>query len=140
LQNSAAAAELSDLIVQEREEPFVWVRSKDFVLSPDAAIPLLTWPGDDIMARALAKNGTPYKIVFKSPDYHATVTALKIGIGLAALPARMIPFLSPLVQAKEYYLPALPPVKTLLCARRELETPQAGKLLRQLSARLFTPS
>jgi DNA-binding transcriptional LysR family regulator len=138
LENSEAAAEISDLIVNAREEPFAWVRSKDFVLSPGAAIPLLTWPGDDMMIRALTKNGSAYNIVFNSPDYHATVTALQTGIGLAALPRRLIP--SPLVEAKEYYLPALAPVKTLLCARRELEMPQAKKLLDRLTETLFTPT
>jgi DNA-binding transcriptional LysR family regulator len=136
LENSEAAAETSDLIVNEREEPFAWVRSKDFVLSPGAPIPLLTWPGDDMMIRALTKNGSTYKIVFNSPDYHATMTALETGIGLAALPRRSIP--SPLMQAKEYYLPPLPPVRTLLCARHELDNPQAEKLLRRLTGSLFT--
>ena len=137
LENSEAGAEVSNLVVHERVEPFVWVRSKDFVLSPGAPIPLLAWPGDDMMVRALTKKGSTYTIVFNSPDYHATVTALETGIGLAALPRRTIP--SSLVEAKEYYLPALRPVKTLLCARRELETPQAKKLLRRLAELLFTP-
>jgi DNA-binding transcriptional LysR family regulator len=135
LENSEAAAEVSNLIVNEREEPFAWVRSRDFVLSPGAPIPLLTWPGDDMMIRALTKNRSTYKIVFNSPDYHATVTALETGIGLAALPRRSIP--SPLVEAKEYYLPALPLGKTLLCARPELEIPQAEKLLRRITETLF---
>lgn len=135
LENSGAGTEVSDLIVHEREEPFARVRSRDFVLSPGAPIPLVTWPGDDMMIRALTKNGSSYKIVFNSPDYHATMTALETGIGLAALPDRSIP--SPLVQAKEYYLPSLPPVKTLLCARRELDHPQAEKLLRRLTESLF---
>ncbi|WP_244541643.1 LysR family transcriptional regulator [Afipia sp. GAS231] len=137
LDSSEAGAEVSNLVVREREEPFVWVRSKDFVLSPGAPIPLLTWPGDDMMVRALTKKGSTYTIVFNSPDYHATVRALETGIGLAALPKRTIP--PSLVEAKEYYLPALRPVKTLLCARRDLETPQANKLLRRLSELLFTP-
>jgi DNA-binding transcriptional LysR family regulator len=137
LENSAVGTEISDLIVNERDEPFAWVRSKDFVLSPGAAIPLLTWPGEDMMVRALTRNGSAYKIVFNSPDYHATVTALRTGIGLAALPSRSIP--PSLVQAKEYYLPALPSVRTFLCARSELETPEAERLLRRLSDSLFTP-
>jgi DNA-binding transcriptional LysR family regulator len=88
-----------------------------------------------MMIRALTKNRSTYKIVFNSPDYHATVTALETGIGLAALPRRSIP--SPLVEAKEYYLPALPLGKTLLCARPELEIPQAEKLLRRITETLF---
>jgi DNA-binding transcriptional LysR family regulator len=135
LENSEAAAEVSDLIVNEREEPFAWIRSKDFVLSPGAPIPLLTWPGDDMMMRTLRKNGRAYSIVFNSLDYHATTTALRTGLGLSALPRRSIP--SPLIEANEYYLPALPAVKTLLCVRRELETPPAKKLLRRLAETLF---
>jgi DNA-binding transcriptional LysR family regulator len=137
LENSEAGAEISDLVVHERDEPFVWIRSRDFVLSQGVPIPLVTWPGDDMMVRALTKSGSTYRIVFNSPDYHATVTALETGIGLAAFPSRAIP--PPLVPAKEYYLPALPPVKTLLCARREFETPQAEKLLRRISELMFTP-
>jgi DNA-binding transcriptional LysR family regulator len=137
LENSETTADVSDLIVKEREEPFVWVRSRNFVLSPGAPVPLLTWPGDDIMIRALTKSGIMYKVVFNSPDYHAKIAALETGIGLAALPKRMIP--PSLVQAKEYYLPALASVKTLLCARPELENPRAERLLRRLSEFLFPP-
>jgi hypothetical protein len=136
LANSEAAADVSDLIVNEREEPLLWVRSKDFVLSPGAPIPLVNWPDDNRMIRALTKNGSAYKIAFNSPDYHATVTALETGIGLAACLSRFIP--TPLVQAKEYYLPPLPPTKTLLCARRELDNIQAQKLLRRLNESMFT--
>jgi DNA-binding transcriptional LysR family regulator len=134
-ENSEASPEISDMVVNEREESFVWVRSKDFVLSPGAPIPLLTGFGDDIMIRALTRKGITYQIVFNSPDYYAKIAALEKGIGLAAFPRGMIP--SSLVQAKEYYLPTLPPVKALLYARRELETPQAGKLIERLSELLF---
>lgn len=137
LENLEVAANVSDLVVNEREDPLVWVRSRDFVLSPGASIPLLTWPGDDIMIRTLTRKGSSYRIVFNSPDYHAKIMALEAGIGLAALPSRMIP--SSLVQAKEYYLPPLPSVKTLLCARREFETPQAARLLTRVSELFFTP-
>jgi len=136
-QNSEVAANISDLIVEEREEPFVWVRSKDFVLSPGAPVPLLTWPGDDIMIRALAARGIAYKIVFNSSDCYAKLVALEKGMGLTALPSRMIP--SSAVQAREHYLPPLPPVKTLLCARQKLDTPEARRLLGKLSKLLFAP-
>jgi DNA-binding transcriptional LysR family regulator len=134
-ENPETAGLNSAVIIHEREEQFVWVRSKDFVLGPGAPIPLLTWPGDDLMIGALNKAGNSYRIVFNSPDYHAKIAALKTGIGLAALPARMIP--SSLVQAKEDYLPALPPVKALLCARRESNTPKAKELIERLSALFF---
>ena len=43
-ENPDTAGLNTDLIVHERDEQFVWGRSKDFVLSPGAPIPLLTWP------------------------------------------------------------------------------------------------
>jgi DNA-binding transcriptional LysR family regulator len=138
LENLETAADVEELIINERKEEFVWVRSKDFVLSPGMPIPLLTWPGDDIMVRTLRKAGLAYSIIFNSPDYHAKIVALECGIGLAALPSRMIP--APLVQAKEYYLPPLPPVRMLLCARRELETTNATQLLKRLSNVFFEQS
>jgi DNA-binding transcriptional LysR family regulator len=136
-ENSETASDISDLIINEREERFVWVKSKDFVLTPGAPIPLLTWPGDDVMIRTLKRNGSAYTIVFNSPDYHAKITALKKGIGIAALPSRMIG--SPLVEAKDYYLPELPPVKALLYARLEFDTPKAKDILRRLSKLFFPP-
>jgi DNA-binding transcriptional LysR family regulator len=90
-ENLGASPDISDMIVNEREETFVWVRSKDFVLSPGAPIPLLTGPGDDIMIRTLTKQGITYRIVFKGSDYCAKMAALEKGIGLAVLPGSMIP-------------------------------------------------
>jgi DNA-binding transcriptional LysR family regulator len=111
------------------------VRSNDFVLSPGAPIPLLTWPGDDRMIRTMVKQGLPYRIVFNSPDFHAKLAALKAGIGITAIPKRMVP--PDLVSAKEYYLPALPPIKALLCAKLGLDNDQAWIVMKQLSALFF---
>ena len=76
-----------------------------------------------------------YKIVFNSPDYHAKLAAVEAGIGLTAVPASMVP--PTLVRAKEYYLPELPPIEALLCARLGLESEQASALLKQLSEMFF---
>jgi DNA-binding transcriptional LysR family regulator len=134
-ENPEIAGLNSNLIVRERDEQFVWVRSRDFVLSPGAAIPLLTWPGDDLMIDALKRAGNAYRIVFNSPDYHAKIAALKTGLGLAALPSRLIP--SSLIRADEDYLPVLPSVKTLLCARRDLNVQKAKELIERLTALFF---
>ena len=138
LENPELTSEISHLIVNETDEEFVWVRSSDFVLSPGAPIPILTWPGDDIMIRTLTRHGIAYKIVFNSPDYHAKLAAVEAGIGIAAIPRRMIP--APLIWAQEYYLPQLPPIKALLCARSNLESSQSAKLLGELSRMFFKPS
>lgn len=135
LENPEMTSEISHLIVNEADEEFVWVRSKDFVLSPGAPIPILTWPGDDLMVRTLTRHGLAYKIVFNSPDYHAKLAAVESGIGISAIPRRMIP--PGLVWAQEYYLPHLPPIKALLCARSNLESSPSTDLLNVMSSRFF---
>jgi molybdate transport repressor ModE-like protein len=134
-ENSEIVESIQAMVVKESHESFVWVRSKDFVLRPGAPIPILTWPGDDLMISTLTRLGLTYKIVFSSPDYHSKLAALEAGIGIAALPGRLIP--STLMQAEEYYLPELPPVKALLCTRPEIDAARTAKLLELLSSRFF---
>ena len=95
-------------LVRERAEELVWVRSPEFVLSPGAPIPLLTWGGQvthDLMIHTLEKCGLIYRIAFSSPDHQAHLEAARRGLGITALPKRLVPVT--LVQAKEYYLPPL---------------------------------
>ena len=135
LENPEMTSEIAHLIVNDIDEEFVWVRSRDFVLSPEAPIPVLSWPGDDLMVRTLTRHGIACRIVFNSPDYHAKLAAVEAGIGIAAIPRRMIP--PSLVWAQEYYLPELPPIKALLCARSNLESSQSRKLLDDISTLFF---
>jgi DNA-binding transcriptional LysR family regulator len=132
----AVEAEIEQMIVNEFEESSVWVRAREFVLRPGAPIPILTWPGDDWMIRTLTKHGLSYKMVFNSPDYHARLAAVRAGIGLTAIPVRMVP--PDLARAREYYLPELPLRKSLLCVRMGLEGDQITTLVKQLSALFFT--
>jgi DNA-binding transcriptional LysR family regulator len=134
-ENPEIEAEVAHLVLDERQEPLVWVRTKNFVLSPGAPIPVLTWPGDDWMIRTLTRQGLSYRIVFNSPDYHAKLAAVEAGIGLTAIPESMIP--DTLVRAKEYYLPELPLIKALLCSRMTADTGQSSQLLDQLSKLFF---
>ena len=137
-ENPVIEGEIEQLVINRIKDPLVWVRAKNFVLSPGAPLPILTWPGDDWMIRTLTRHGIFYKIVFNSPDYHAKLTAVEAGIGLTAVPASMVP--PTLVRAKEYYLPELPSIEALLCARLGLESDQSSILLRQLSALFFNAS
>lgn len=134
-ESEAIKAEVEELVINEFEEPLVWVRSNDFVLSPGAPIPILTWPGDDRMIRTMVKQGLSYRIVFNSPDFHAKLAALKAGIGITAIPQRMVP--PDLICAKDYYLPPLPPIKALLCARLGLDSDRAWVVMKQLSVLFF---
>lgn len=122
-------------VVDQRDDDVVWVRSKDFTLSPGAPIPLLTWPGQimhDLMVQALERKGMVYRIAFSSPDYHARIEAAKAGIGLTLLPRRQVP--SSLMVANEYYLPTPGTPRMLLCARSDIGA-KCSKLLAELRSR-----
>jgi DNA-binding transcriptional LysR family regulator len=134
-ENTAIESEIEQLVIDRVKDPLVWVRARNFVLSPGTPVPILTWPGDDWMMRTLTRHGIAFNIVFTGPDYHAKLTAVEAGIGFTAVPASMVP--SSLVRAREYYLPDLPPIEALLCARRGLESERASALLKQLSAMFF---
>jgi DNA-binding transcriptional LysR family regulator len=124
--------DLAPLIVDEAEDQLVWVRSKSFVLSPGAPIPIVTWANDDWMINTLTRHGLSYRIAFSSQDGDSKKSAVEAGIGLSAVPSRMIP--SGLVWAKEYYLPTLPTIKALLCIRPGLTSPRVLDLKNQLSS------
>ncbi len=131
----AIDSEVQQMVVNEYSDPLVWVRSRDFVLSPGAPIPIVTWPADDWMISTLTKHGLTFKIVFNASDFHTRLSAVKAGIGLTAMPEGMVP--ADLVNAKEYYLPALPPAKALLCVRLGVETEKGAALIRHLSETFF---
>jgi DNA-binding transcriptional LysR family regulator len=130
--------DIDQMVVNECDERLVWVRAKNFVLSPGAPLPILTYPGDDWMIPTLIKLGIPYKIVFNSVDYHARIGAVEAGLGLTSIPASKLP--RTLLRAEESYLPALPSVKILLCARLGLDAPKASELMRSLSELFLNPT
>lgn len=130
-------ADVDQMVVNEYDDPLIWVRSKEFVLSPGAPIPILSYPGDDWMIPTLTKLGLSYKIVFSSTDYHARINAVAAGVGVTSMPASKKP--AHVIHAKEYYLPPLPSAKVLLCARLSLDTERACELMRELSALFFAP-
>lgn len=137
-QRGEVDSELAPLIVDEFEDRLVWVRSKQFVLSPGAPIPIVTWTNDDWMIQTLTRHGLSYRIAFSSSDYDAKRAAVEVGVGLSALPSRMIP--PSLVWAKEYYLPDLPLVKTLLCIRPGLRSSRVLEIKNQLSTLFLNQS
>ena len=134
-ENSAIKGDVDQMAIKRFDDPLVWVRAKDFNLTPGEPIPLLVWPGDDWMTRAIVKSGLSYRIVFTSPDYHAKLAALEAGVGITAIPERMI--LPHLARADEYNLPPLAPIKALLCTRAGLESEQARIVVQRLSDLFF---
>src|ERR1700744_740830 len=131
----AIDSEVQQMAVNEYSDPLVWVRSRDFVLSPGAPIPIVTWPADDWMISTLTKHGLTFRIVFNASDFHTRLTAVNAGIGFTAVPESLVP--ADLIKAKEYYLPTMPPAKALLCMRPGVESEKADVLIRRLSETFF---
>jgi DNA-binding transcriptional LysR family regulator len=137
-QRGEISADLAPLIVDEAEDRLAWVRSKSFVLSPGAPIPIVTWTNDDWMIHTLTRHGLSYRIAFSSQDYSAKKAAVEAGIGLTAVPSRIIP--PGLVWARDYYLPELPTIKALLCIRPGMTSPRVLEIKDQLSAMFLRPA
>jgi hypothetical protein len=53
-------------------------RSRNFLLSPGAPIPILAHPGNDWIIPTLTKRGLSYKIMFNTSDNYAR---LRTGVG-----------------------------------------------------------
>jgi DNA-binding transcriptional LysR family regulator len=120
------------------QEDFVWVRAPSFVLGPGSPIPLVGWEGmlaDQPMVQAVERAGLSYRIAFTSPDYHARMMAVAAGIGLMGVPPREVT--GSLMVAKEYYLPAMAPMRIAIVVRRGVDAKSVAHIvdgLRALSA------
>jgi len=125
-----------DVLAEWQEDP-VWVRSRDFVLSPGAPIPLICWPGspvDQPSIKALERARIAYRVTFTSCDYYARAAAAGAGIGLMATSRRHME--KSLVIAKEHYLPPLSPVRAVICIRAGIsfaKVDEIATLLRRLA-------
>lgn len=132
-----AALDPSITVLRQQSEDIVWVRAPDFVLSPGAPIPLLSWGGKithELMIHALEKAGLIYRIAFSSPDQQTHLEAAGRGLGVTVLPKRLMP--ATLVEAREYYLPPLPPVILCLGARDGLDL-RNNKYVNAIAAEFF---
>ena len=125
-----------DVLAEWREDP-VWVRSRDFVLSPGAPIPLICWPGNPVdqpSIKALERARLAYRVTFTSSDYYARNAAVGAGVGLMTTSRRHMH--KSLVIAKEQYLPPLPPVRAAICMRPGIsfaKVDEIATLLRRLA-------
>lgn len=124
----------ADLMVATFQVGLVWVRSRNFVLSPGKPIPLVGWAGyvvDDVVIRTLEGRGLAYRISFNSPDYLARIAAVEMGIGLIALLEGFVP--PSLMVAREFYLPELPSISVHVCVRSGLEGEKVAGLIAALT-------
>jgi DNA-binding transcriptional LysR family regulator len=129
--------ELKPFVKARFNDRMLWVRSRDFTLSPGAPLPIVTWAGGDWMTRMLVARALAYRIVFSGEDYDAKKAAVEAGLGLSALPARLIP--ETLVWAREDYLPDLPDLTGLLCVRPSADPERVAGIVQKLSGLFFSP-
>lgn len=128
-------AEIEEAVVWELPCPITWVKSRNFVLSPGAPIPVISLPEDDWLIRALQRRGLPYRIVLKSSEHLVREEAVRAGIGLSVMPQKVV---SPdLVKAEDSYLPRLDDLQLLVCIRNGLDSADVLDLARKVSEVLF---
>jgi DNA-binding transcriptional LysR family regulator len=121
--------------VADWDESFVWVRSRDFVVSPGSPIPLVGWPGSQFVQpaiRALEKKGLSYRVVFSSYDQGAQMGAVAAGLGVMVAAEREVT--EPLIVAKEYYLPELPRMPVGIRARPDIQLRKIARIIDCLRA------
>lgn len=119
--------------VFEWNEDIVWVRNRDFVLRHASPVPLVCGSDsspDQPMIAALEKAGLAYRVAFAGADYHVRLAAAAAGIGLMALPARHVA--KPLMVAREYYLPALSPLRAGIFVRPVVEPTRVAPIIATL--------
>lgn len=123
-------SDLSKTILEQRTFPATWVRSRDFVHRPGTPIPIVTLPDHDWMIAQLDRMGSAYRIVLHASDHLVRLSAVRLGVGLTALPSFCVP--DDLVQSPDYYLPQLSDLRAIICARPGLRKEVATRLLQRV--------
>jgi DNA-binding transcriptional LysR family regulator len=106
----------------ERKEKLVWVSAPDFILSPGAPVPILSFPNglsDQIAIDALEAAGMQYFVAFVASDLAAQMAAIRVGLGYFVLPEYVVQ--PDLKIARDHYLPQLPDLTAGLYLRQELD-------------------
>ncbi|MCG6204249.1 LysR family transcriptional regulator [Rhodopseudomonas sp. HC1] len=119
--------EVDRMIVRQAEIDTCWIKSKAFVLSPGAPVPLVTHPGDEWIVGSLDRAGTGYRVIMSSTDSAARLSAVRAGLGITAIPSPALP--PDLVKAHDYYLPKLAQARLVVCKRDGLSDPSAEQLI-----------
>jgi len=97
-------------------EPMVWVRGSSFQLDEEAPVPFVTF--GEICAyhrlalRAFNKAHRPYEVVFIGASEASVVAAVTSGLGVAALPLRVVKRAGLVV----WHDTPLPPVNDVFCS------------------------
>jgi DNA-binding transcriptional LysR family regulator len=126
-------------VYSEWPDQMVFACAPDFLLSPGAPLPLISWPGsvsDRVAIEACERHGVAYSIVCVTADCHARRLAMQSGLGFAAMFERAVP--PQLKIARDYFLPPLPQLTGGIYLREGLE-PRPVEQLEALNA-IFNPT
>jgi DNA-binding transcriptional LysR family regulator len=119
--------------IAQWSERILWAKSPNLTLTPGDPIPLVSWPGtntDRMAVELLQKNGTRFCVSFSAPDFAARLAAVVAGLGVLAVPSRLMFDRLEIVQDG---LPALPDNKTGIFARDGLDVRRYAEFLKSLS-------
>lgn len=124
----------------EWQEQVVWACHPDFVLSPGAPLPLLSWPNsvtDQIATQVCEQAQVGYTNEFAADQYVTLIEALQLKLGYLCCAERWIP--SGMKVAKEYFLPKLPSMHAGIYKNVDLADARLDQLIRCL-ARVWGPA
>ena len=114
-------------------EQMVWVKSPRLALAPGGPIPLNGWPGSPgnrVAVDLLQENGMSFYVSFSAPDFAARLSAVAAGLGVLAMPARMV---SAGMEIVREGLPRLPENNGGIFARVGLDVRRYAPLLKTLT-------
>lgn len=125
--------------VVEWQEPLVWVCHPEFVLSPGAPLPLLTWPDavtDQIAVKTCERAQVSYTSEFVGDQLTAHIEALQLKLGYLCVAERSTP--TGMKVAKDYFLPKLPTMHAGIYKNTDAPDARLDALVRCL-AKVFEP-
>ncbi len=107
-----STAPLKARSVFTRDEKLIWLCARTFALNPGAPVPLLSWPGsasDQAAVESLERFGQHYRIAFVASDLGTHIAAMRLGLGVFALPKSVVP-----PDCRVFKTPCLPQLPTLI--------------------------
>jgi DNA-binding transcriptional LysR family regulator len=122
------------------QEPLVWVCHPEFVLSPGAPLPLLSWPNsvpDQIAIKACEQANVSYTTEFVGDQLTALLEGLQLKLGYFCIAERAVP--AGLKIAKDYFLPKLPAMHAGIYKNLDVTDGRLDALVRCI-ARVFEPT
>jgi DNA-binding transcriptional LysR family regulator len=125
--------------VAEFSDQMMWVKSPKLVLGAGAPIPLVSWPGtypDRVAVESLDQSGMHFQISFTAPEVSARLAAVAAGLGVMAIPHRLV---TSQIEIVREGLPQLPTVKSGIYAREGLDLRPLAPFLRTLTEVLAPP-